>query len=68
VLSRDVVTFIRVELDDFKAACRLYEQFADKAWNFRDCTSHVWMQRLSIPTAFSFDHHFRQFGFCTVVP
>ena len=43
-------------------------QFDDKQWSFTDCTSRVVIDRLSLPTAFAFDEHFRQFGNVTVVP
>ena len=46
----------------------IFQQFRDKEWSFTDCTSYVAMQRLRIKSAFSFDHHFRQFGTVTVVP
>jgi predicted nucleic acid-binding protein len=53
---------------DVRAAWNLFQRFQDKDWSFTDCTSYVVMQRLGIATAFSFDHHFRQFGTVAVVP
>ena len=68
VLVQGGVEFVRVEQADFEAACRLYEQFSDKAWSFTDSTSYVVMQRLGIRKAFAFDEHYRQFATVQVVP
>jgi uncharacterized protein len=53
---------------DIADAWQVYLQFDDKEWSFTDCASKVVMQKLGIATAFSFDHHFKQFGTVTVVP
>ncbi|MEX0641489.1 MAG: PIN domain-containing protein [Pirellulales bacterium] len=68
VLERGGADLVRVSDEDFAGALRIYEQFQDKAWSFTDCASYVVMQRLKVDQAFSFDHHFRQFGLVTVVP
>ncbi len=52
---------------DIVAAWDVFARYADKDWSFTDCTSKVVME-VSITTAFSFDHHFRQFGTVVVVP
>jgi predicted nucleic acid-binding protein len=54
--------------DDIRRAWEIFRLFSDKDWSFTDCTSKVVMQRLGITTAFSFDHHFRQFGTVRIVP
>lgn len=53
---------------DFDQAWSVFQDFADKAWSFTDCTSRVVMQRLGVDQAFAFDNHFRQFGTVTVIP
>ena len=53
---------------DIAAAWQIFQRYSDKEWSFTDCTSKVVMDRLGITTAFTFDHHFRQFGGITVVP
>jgi len=53
---------------DVEAAWGVFRRFRDKGWSFTDCTSRVVIDRLSIPTAFALDQHFRQFGNVTVVP
>ena len=68
VLDRGGADLVRVSDEDFTNALRIYEQFRDKEWSFTDCTSYVVIQRLQLKQAFSFDHHFRQFGIVTVVP
>lgn len=57
-----------VNLEDIEAAWEVFQKFSDKNWSFTDCTSKVVMERLNISTAFSFDHHFHQFGSIVVVP
>jgi predicted nucleic acid-binding protein len=59
---------VRITDGDLQQATDIYFRFADKAWSFTDCTSHVLMQRLGIGRAFSFDAHFRQFGTVSVLP
>jgi predicted nucleic acid-binding protein len=68
VLHQGAVRIVRVTEEDFAAALRIYEQFADKAWSFTDCTTYAVMKRLGVETAFSFDQHFRQFGTVAVLP
>jgi predicted nucleic acid-binding protein len=68
VLERGGADLVRADAADFDNALRIYQQFKDKAWSFTDCTSYVLIQRLQIKKAFSFDHHFRQFGTVEVVP
>lgn len=54
--------------DEVREAWQVFARFQDKDWSFTDCTSYSVMTRLGLTTAFAFDHHFRQFGFVTVVP
>lgn len=53
---------------ELAAAWLVFQRFADKEWSFTDCTSKVLIESLAIPHAFTFDHHFRQFGTTVVVP
>lgn len=68
VLDGGGVAVIRIDSECFADACRIYIEFADKAWSFTDCTSYAVMRRLSITKALSFDDDFRQFGTVQVVP
>lgn len=58
----------RIAETDLEDAWRVFRDYRDKDWSFTDCTSYAVMQRLGIEVAFSFDHHFRQFGTVAVVP
>jgi len=58
----------KITTSDLMLAWKTFEQFDDKDWSFTDCTSKVVMEELSIKVAFSFDHHFYQFGTVRVVP
>jgi predicted nucleic acid-binding protein len=68
VLEAGLVQVVRVTEDDFAEALDIYERYVDKAWSFTDCTCYVLIRRLGIESAFSFDHHFQQFGIAAVVP
>jgi predicted nucleic acid-binding protein len=49
-------------------AWQVFRQFRDKEWSFTDCVSYVTLKKLHIKTAYSFDHHFHQFGTVNVLP
>jgi uncharacterized protein len=53
---------------DFARAWITFSTYRDKGWSFTDCTSRAIMERLKIATAFTFDHHFREFGNVNVIP
>ena len=58
----------KITNSDLTHAWKTFEQFDDKDWSFTDCTSKVVMEELRIKVAFSFDHHFHQFGTVQIVP
>lgn len=57
-----------VKAGDVLGAWEIYQRFHDKEWSFTDCVSLAVMERLGVKKAFSFDHHFRQFGKVTTLP
>jgi uncharacterized protein len=68
LFAGELADIVLISDDDIHQAWRTFRQFRDKDWSFTDCTSKVVMARLQVQEAFSFDHHFRQFGALTVVP
>jgi uncharacterized protein len=54
--------------EDIRQTWQIFRQFSDKNWSFTDCSSRVVMAKLAITDAFTYDHHFRQFGFVNVFP
>jgi len=47
---------------DEKEARHIIEKYADKDFSYTDAVSFAMMRRLNINAAFSFDHHFAQYG------
>ncbi len=54
--------------DDIKETWQVFQRFSDKEWSFTDCSSKMIMEKLGINKAFTFDHHFTQFGLGEVLP
>jgi hypothetical protein len=68
ILDEQLCRVLWVDKGDVLEAHSVYQRFADKAWSFTDCVSFAQMQRWGISKAFTFDDHFRQFGFVSVLP
>jgi uncharacterized protein len=66
--SSILTTIYYLNEEDIQQSWQVFRQFSDKEWSFTDCTSRVVMNKLDLTQAFTFDHHFVQFGFVTVVP
>jgi uncharacterized protein len=57
--------FLRIEHitpEIIEQAWRLFKKYIDHDFSFTDCTSFIIMERLHIQTAFTFDHHFKEYG------
>jgi uncharacterized protein len=48
---------------DVERAKAIIYQYDDRDFSLTDATSFAVMERLRIPTAFTFDRHFAQYGF-----
>lgn len=57
------VRFIRVNIEQWDEAWKLFKQYNDKHFSLTDCTSFVVMRHFKLRDAFTFDHHFEQMGF-----
>ena len=57
---------ISAERADERDAIEWMRKFADQEIGFTDCVSFAMMRRHGIPTAFTFDRHFRLAGFSVV--
>jgi predicted nucleic acid-binding protein len=66
--SGSIVRLYYLTPDDILAAWQVFRRYEDKEWSFTDCTSKVVIEKLGLTRAFSFDHHFHQFGTVSVVP
>jgi predicted nucleic acid-binding protein len=54
--------------DDIRQAWSVFHRYDDKSWSFTDCASKVVIEQMNISEAFTFDHHFKQFGSVRAVP
>ncbi len=58
-----IINIVHVSPDIESQAWEIFKKYSDKSFSFTDCTSFATMQQLEINQAFTFDAHFRQFGF-----
>ena len=63
-----LLTVHRVGAGDEERAWTIFRGYADKDFGMVDCTSFAVMEALDVATAFTFDRHFRQFGWVLVPP
>lgn len=61
-LLRSSTNVIRPTLADEQKARHIIFQYEDKDFSLTDALSFAVMERLAIPAAFTFDHHFSQYG------
>lgn len=61
LVSLDVNLVFQTE-SEHQEVKALLARYADKDFSYTDALSFVLIERLGIPTAFTFDAHFRQYG------
>lgn len=61
LLSSDLAV-VRVSATDEHRALQILKTYSDKGFSFTDATSFAIMDQLGTRTAFTFDHHFAQYG------
>lgn len=61
-------TTVRPEFDDEQRAREIIDRYVDKDFSLTDATSFAVMERLGITHAFTFDHHFTQYGWIVLPP
>jgi predicted nucleic acid-binding protein len=62
-IDLSAATKVRVSSRDEARAREIIERYDDKGFSLTDTTSFAVMERLWVVYAFTFDHHFEQFGF-----
>jgi uncharacterized protein len=67
-MERSATTVVRVRASDEVLAKALLARYDDKDYSFADALSFVVMERLGIRSAFTFDHHFAQYGWFVWTP
>lgn len=58
---------VRASVAEEERAKELVSTHADKEWSLCDAISFAVIEQRHVPLAFTFDHHFRQFGRCEVL-
>ena len=61
-IDRSTITIVRVSPADERRAREIIANYDDKNFSLTDATSFAVMERLGITQAFTFDHHFSQYG------
>jgi len=64
--NRDVIIVPQTS-EQFESALRRYKQAADKSWSLTDCASFQVMEAEQIQAALTYDQHFAQAGFETLL-
>jgi predicted nucleic acid-binding protein len=62
-MEHSPTTLVWVTPADVERAKAIIYQYDDKDFSLTDATSFAVMERLRIPTAFTFDRHFAQYGY-----
>ena len=62
-MEHSPTTLVWVTPADVHRAKAIIYQYTDKDFSLTDATSFAVMERMGIPTAFTFDRHFAQYGF-----
>jgi predicted nucleic acid-binding protein len=62
-IDRSTTTIIRATAEDEQRARAILAQYQDKDFSLTDTISCAVMERLGFGYAFTFDHHFAQYGF-----
>ena len=65
-LSSKFMKVVYCDEDLFAEGLRIFKQHSDKKWSLTDCVSFATMRKYGIRTAFTFDAHFKQFGFMAI--
>jgi len=58
-----VVQLVQVDEEVQEEAWKIAKNYKDKDFSFTDCTSFIVMKNMGLEEAFSFDQHFKAYGF-----
>ena len=64
----NILEVIAISLETEEEAYKIFKKYRDKDFSFTDCTSFALMKDKKIKKAFSFDHHFMQYGSFQIIP
>ena len=65
-LASQFVRVIYSDQDLFSEGMSIFKKYSEKEWSFTDCISFAAMTKYGLRTAFTFDPHFKQFGFSAI--
>ena len=63
LLSTDVIHTLRSDQEDEQEALEILKRYKDQKLSFTDCITSALMKRYKIDRIFTFDSHFRLFGY-----
>ena len=67
-MEDSATTILRARQADEDQARQIVYRYTDKDYSLVDATSFTLMGRLALQAAFTFDRHFRQYGFTQLTP
>lgn len=67
IRQNKLIQYLRITEEIESSAWEIAVSYKDKDFSFTDCASFALMEKLGINDAFTFDDHFKQFGF-TIFP
>lgn len=67
-IERGSTTVVRLRATDERRAREIIVRYQDKDFTLTDASSFAVMERLRISIAFTFDHHFVQYGYTMAMP
>lgn len=67
-MDRSSTIIAPVTARDQRRAREILQRYDDKDFSLTDALSFAVMERLAIPNAFTFDHHFAQYGLNVLTP
>jgi predicted nucleic acid-binding protein len=68
IKSSSLFNILWIDPETEIVAWTIFKKYKDKDFSFTDCTSFATMEKEKIDSVFTYDKHFKQYGFSEIVP